>query len=300
MTDITFELPETTETEIELPATLPVLALKDTVVFPQSMMPLAIGQERSIRLIDDVVSGDRLLALVTAKDASIEAPGWDDIYEVGTLAVVHKMLKIPTGRCGSSSAGCTGSSLPSASRTIPTWWASSRPCPTNEDTPEVEALTRNVQGLFAKIIGLAPYIRPSSSSLRPTSTTRARSPTSSPGPCADPDRGAPGAARAGRRRAAPAPRLGDPLPRGRGARARLEDPVAGAVGDGEGPAGVFPAPAAEGDPAGARRGPPEQAEVLELREQLAELKLPEEVRKVADRELGRLERLPGRGRRSTA
>ena len=61
------------------------------------MMPLAIGQERSIKLIDDVVAGDRFLALVTAKDASIEAPGFDDIYDVGTVAVVHKMIKIPDG-----------------------------------------------------------------------------------------------------------------------------------------------------------------------------------------------------------
>ncbi len=52
----------------ELPATLPVLPLKETVVFPESMTPLAIGQERSITLIDDVVGGDRLLALVTVRD----------------------------------------------------------------------------------------------------------------------------------------------------------------------------------------------------------------------------------------
>src|SRR5262249_58718121 len=58
----------------------------------------------------------------------------------------------------------------------------------------------------------------------------------------------------GRRRAAPAPHLGDPEPRARGVRARVEDPVAGPVGDGEGPARVLPPPAAEGDPAGARRG----------------------------------------------
>ena len=72
----------------------------------------------------------------------------------------------------------------------------------------------------------------------------------------DQDRGAPGDPRDGRRRAAPAPDLGDPQPRARGVRARLEDPVAGAVGDGEGPARVLPPPAAEGDPAGARRGRP--------------------------------------------
>ena len=98
MSDVTFELPEDTETdEVEFPVVLPVLPLKETVVFPQSMAPLAIGQERSVRLIDDVVAGDRLLALVTSKDSSIEAPGWDDIYEIGTVAVVHKMIKVPDG-----------------------------------------------------------------------------------------------------------------------------------------------------------------------------------------------------------
>jgi len=58
----------------ELPAALPVLPLKETVVFPDSMTPLAIGQERSVRLIDDVVGGDRLLALVTVRDEDAETP----------------------------------------------------------------------------------------------------------------------------------------------------------------------------------------------------------------------------------
>ena len=97
MSEIGFDLSEPVERGIELPATLPVLPLKETVVFPQTVTPLAIGQERSIRLIDDVVAGERLLALITARDASVEAPGWDDIYEVGTIAVVHKMVKFPDG-----------------------------------------------------------------------------------------------------------------------------------------------------------------------------------------------------------
>ena len=77
----------------ELPATLPVLPLKETVVFPESMTPLAIGQERSITLIDDVVAGDRLLALVTVRDEEPDTPGWDDLYDIGTAAVVHKMIR---------------------------------------------------------------------------------------------------------------------------------------------------------------------------------------------------------------
>ena len=95
MSDVTFEAPEPASHELEFPVALPVLPLKETVVFPQSMSPLAIGQERSVRLIDDVVSGDRLLALLTTKDASIDAPGWKDVYDVGTIAIVHKMIKVP-------------------------------------------------------------------------------------------------------------------------------------------------------------------------------------------------------------
>ena len=76
---------------------LPLLPLKDTVVFPESMTPLAIGQERSVRLIDDVVSGERMLALFTVRNPEADPPGWDDLYDVGTVAVVHKMIKIPDG-----------------------------------------------------------------------------------------------------------------------------------------------------------------------------------------------------------
>src|SRR5439155_1736306 len=83
--------------ELTFPATLPVLPLKDTVVFPESVTPLAIGQERSIKLIEDVVSGNRVLALLTVKNPEAEQPGWDDLYEVGTAAVIHKMIKVPDG-----------------------------------------------------------------------------------------------------------------------------------------------------------------------------------------------------------
>ena len=70
MAEVGFDPIEPEESQIEFPIALPVLPLKETVVFPQSMTPLAIGQERSVRLIDDVVAGDRMLALVTTRDAA--------------------------------------------------------------------------------------------------------------------------------------------------------------------------------------------------------------------------------------
>src|SRR6185436_2091600 len=85
------------QTGFSFPAVLPVLPLKETVVFPESMTPLAIGQERSIKLIDDVVAGERLLALVAVKNEDVEAPGFEDLYSVGTAAIVHKLIRVPDG-----------------------------------------------------------------------------------------------------------------------------------------------------------------------------------------------------------
>src|SRR3954454_14829732 len=159
MSDVSFEAPELVDQALEYPTALPVLPLKDTVVFPQSMSPLAIGQERSVRLIDDVVSGERLLALVTARDASIEAPGWDDVYEIGTVALVHKMIKVPDGTLRILVQGLDRVKLEHRLDTDPYLLGEFNPLPDIlNETPEVEALTRNVQGLFARIIGLAPYL----------------------------------------------------------------------------------------------------------------------------------------------
>ena len=159
MSDVTFETPELEDQELEFPAALPVLPLKETVVFPQSMTPLAIGQERSVRLIDDVVAGDRLLALITAKDASLDAPAWDDIYEVGTVALVHKMIKVPDGTLRILVQGIERIKLEHRLDTDPYLLGEFSALPdVLIETPEVEALTRNVQGLFARIIGLAPYL----------------------------------------------------------------------------------------------------------------------------------------------
>src|SRR4029453_13936436 len=98
LSGVGLELPETPDVDdVEIPRTLPVLPLKETVVFPDSATPLAIGQERSIQLIDDVVARDGKLALVAVKNPDVEQPGWDDLYDVGTAAIVHKLIKVPDG-----------------------------------------------------------------------------------------------------------------------------------------------------------------------------------------------------------
>ena len=143
----------------ELPPTLPVLPLKETVIFPESMTPLAIGQERSIKLIDDVVAGDRLLALVTVRDEDVDIPTWDDLYGVGTAAVVHKMIRVPDGTLRILVQGIRRVRLERRVEDDPYLVGEFVEFPdVLPETKEVEALTRNVQGLFARIIGLVPYL----------------------------------------------------------------------------------------------------------------------------------------------
>ncbi len=150
---------EERQEELAFPATLPVLPLKETVVFPGFATPLAIGQERSIKLVEDVVSGDRVLALVTVKDEEQETPGWDDLYTVGTAAVIQKMIKVPDGTLRILVQGLNRITLDRRLEDDPYLVGEFNELPDElEETREVEALTRNVQTLFARIIALVPYL----------------------------------------------------------------------------------------------------------------------------------------------
>jgi ATP-dependent Lon protease len=86
-----------TRAEDQVGDILPILPLKDTVVFPDSMTPLAIGQERSIRLVEEAVANDRPIALVTSRSSEEDATSAEDLYEVGTAAAIHKMIRVPDG-----------------------------------------------------------------------------------------------------------------------------------------------------------------------------------------------------------
>jgi ATP-dependent Lon protease len=156
--DVTIEeVPEAGEPE--LPSELPVLPLKETVVFPESMTPLAIGQERSIRLIDDVVGSERLLALVTVRDEDADPPGWGDLYEIGTAAVVHKLIRVPDGTLRILVQGLRRVRVEEHVSDEPYLVGRFGEVPDHVvESKEVEALTRNVQTLFARIIGLVPYL----------------------------------------------------------------------------------------------------------------------------------------------
>jgi ATP-dependent Lon protease len=144
----------------EIPRQLPVLPLKETVVFPGAMAPLAIGEERSIRLINDVVdSTTRMVALVTVRDPSVNEPGPDLLYDVGTVAVVQRMMKVPDGTLRILAQGVERIRVGPYTSTAPYLIAQVEPMPEKSArSKEIAALGRNIQAIFSRIIDLVPYL----------------------------------------------------------------------------------------------------------------------------------------------
>ncbi len=160
MSELNFE--ETLEQgDVEIPAALPILPLKETVVFPQSVSPLAIGQERSVKLVEDVLDGERMLALVTVKDPEVDQPGWDDLYETGTAAIVHKMIRVPDGTLRILVQGVARIELQRRTQDDPYLVGEFEVVEDIvEESQELEALTRSVQNEFGRLISLVPYLPP--------------------------------------------------------------------------------------------------------------------------------------------
>lgn len=92
------EIIEEQEEKLNIPDEIPVLMLRDIVVFPYMVIPLFVGREKSKKAVDDALANDRMILLLTQKDMDIEDPKQEDTYRVGTVAVVMRMLKLPDGR----------------------------------------------------------------------------------------------------------------------------------------------------------------------------------------------------------
>src|ERR1700751_5741465 len=87
----------TSDRPLSPPSELPILPLRDTVLFPNSFMPLAVARESSVRLIDEAISGGKLIGVFTQRDATVEEPQQADLYSLGPASHIHKMFKLPDG-----------------------------------------------------------------------------------------------------------------------------------------------------------------------------------------------------------
>ncbi|NIV10501.1 MAG: endopeptidase La [Aliifodinibius sp.] len=144
----------------EIPDDLPILPLRGVVVFPHTGVPLTIGQPRSITLVDDVVAGNRLVGLVASKDPELETPGPDDLYQVGTVATVHRLFRAPDNTIRLLVQGMTRIRLGEFVEEEPYLRAKVEPFPESveEDGLELEALARNVRNQFEHIAEMVPSI----------------------------------------------------------------------------------------------------------------------------------------------
>ena len=139
--------------EEPLPQALPILPLREMVTFPETLTPLAVGQQRSIQLVDDVLAGNRMLAMVASTDPEKEEPGPDDLYKVGVAGVVARMLKVPDGTIRILVQGTQRVGIGDFVQTEPYLEARVSEMPDQlEQSQELQALTRNVQSTFSEII----------------------------------------------------------------------------------------------------------------------------------------------------
>src|SRR5690242_11026677 len=143
------------EEPLSIPDELPILPLKDTVIYPFAVQPLGVGQERSIRLIDEVMRGNRLVVLVAQKSAEIEQAGQDDIFKIGTVSRIARMIRMPDGTIQIIVQGLERVAIGEITQEQPYLAAHVTLKPDiQENDDETEAIKRNVVGYFQRLVAL--------------------------------------------------------------------------------------------------------------------------------------------------
>lgn len=151
------------EKEADIPDTLPVLPVRDIVIFPYMILPLFVGRELSIKSIDHALSTNRMIMLVAQKDLSVENPAPDDLHKVGTVGVIMRMLKLPDGRVKILVQGLTKAKILSFNQTEPFYTVNIEKIvdqKIGEMTIETEALVRTVKEQLDKAVSLGKTILP--------------------------------------------------------------------------------------------------------------------------------------------
>jgi ATP-dependent Lon protease len=141
---------------------LPVLPLKNTVVFPHVLVPLGVGRPRSLRLLEDLTPGDRTLAVAAQYDEQVEEANWDEVRHIGTIVRVQHLLKMPDGTMQLAVQGVERVRLIKPTADDPYLVAELEPYPEEswDDEPELEreALVRTVVTTFQQLVAIAPYL----------------------------------------------------------------------------------------------------------------------------------------------
>jgi ATP-dependent Lon protease len=148
------------EKKFTVPEILPVLPVRDTVLFPGAVLPLTVGRESSLALVNSLEGEEKLLAVVAQLDPRIEDPAAADLHKVGTLAKVHKTVKMPNGNVVVFLEGLQRVQMVELVTLRPFLRARvlSQPDEIGEVDAELEALQRNAQELFRDVVSHSPQL----------------------------------------------------------------------------------------------------------------------------------------------
>src|ERR1700681_2530812 len=155
--------PADSEQQLQIPSELPVLPLRDIVIYPFMIVPLFVSREKSIRAVDEALGENRMILLASQKDLDKEEPTASDLYKVGTAAVIMRMLKLPDGRIRILVQGLARAQIESVDTSGECLHARIQVMPevlAPERSLEVEALIRNVRASMEKAINLGKNISP--------------------------------------------------------------------------------------------------------------------------------------------
>ena len=144
-----------------VPPELPILPLRDTVLFPSAFMPLAVARESSVRLIEAAVADSQLVGVFTQREASVDDPGQEDLYPIGTITHIHKMFKLPDGSLRLIVQGLARVMLDRITATDPFLRAAvhaAEEMAGEGDRLEIDALQRNIKNNFQRVVSLSPLL----------------------------------------------------------------------------------------------------------------------------------------------
>ena len=148
---------------IDVPDSLPVLPLRDIVIFPFMIVPLYVSRDKSVRAVDSALADNRMICLVAQKDQDRETPSKDELHRMGTVAVIMRMLKLPDGRIRVLVQGMNRAHVDSYEQDSPYFLANLTSVDeeqAEEDSLELEALMRNVKEALEKSVNLGKSISP--------------------------------------------------------------------------------------------------------------------------------------------
>ncbi len=157
------EIAEKEEKELIIPDELPVLPVRDIVVFPYMILPLFVGRDMSIKAIDNALSTNKMIMLLTQKDLRVETPTPDDLYSIGVVGLIMRTLKLPDGRIKVLVQGLSKARAVEFPQKEPFYTATIEKIVEEapaEVTIEIEALIRTVKEQLDKAVSLGKHILP--------------------------------------------------------------------------------------------------------------------------------------------